>query len=104
MEEWRLCQAQFVDDPGAAILQADRLVAEIMRARGYTGTTAPERLAEMSAAYPKRTSEYRRACEVADRHSEGNASTEDLREGIIEYRALFDDLLGENHEQHERAS
>ena len=90
---WREAQAQFVDDPGGAILNADGLLADVMRARGYPVTDFEQRAADLSVDHPKLVSNYRIAHDVADRHGRGEAGTEDLRRALIRYRELFEDLL-----------
>jgi hypothetical protein len=103
-EQWRLCQSRFVDDPVGALDDADRLVDSIMEARGYPIETERDRLANISAAYPRKTAVYREAREIAVRRSQGRVSTEDLRRAFVRYRELFDELLGGEHEEFKRAS
>jgi len=92
-DRWRLVQARFVDDPGAAVGQADELLGEVMQARGYPVSDFEQRTADLSVHHPKLVSDYRLAHDVADRHARGDAGTEDLRKALIHYRALFEDLL-----------
>jgi hypothetical protein len=94
-EVWRHVQALFVDDPGGATAQADRLVNDVMSARGYPVGDFARRAADISVDHPKVVQHYRAARDIADRQARGSASTEDLRQGMIHYRALFDDLLAE---------
>jgi hypothetical protein len=103
-ERWKLCQAQFVDDPAGAVDEADRLVGEIMSSRGYASDTLDARIADVSAAYPNRAGDYRTACEIVDRYRRDGASTEELRNAFVCYRALFDELLGGRDEELKRAS
>jgi hypothetical protein len=93
-ERWISVQAQFVDDPGAAIRRADGLLAEVMQARGYPVSDFEQRAADLSVDHAKLVSNYRIAHDVAGRHARGEADTEDLRRAMIHYRALFEDLLG----------
>ena len=93
-ERWRDVQAQFVDDPGAAIAQADELLERVMSARGYPMGDFEQRAADLSVDYPKLVSNYRLAHEVAGMHARGETGTEDMRRSLIHYRALFEDLLG----------
>jgi len=90
---WRACQARFVDDPGGAVLEADTLVAEVMRARGYPVGDFERQAADVSVDHPRVVANYRTAHEIAIRQQGGRAGTEDLRNAVIHYRALFDDLL-----------
>jgi hypothetical protein len=92
-DRWRQVQTKFVDDPGAAVGQADELLAEVMRARGYPVSDFEQRTADLSVHHPKLVSDYRIAHDVARRHARGEAGTEDLRKALIHYRALFEDLL-----------
>jgi hypothetical protein len=92
-EVWRHTQALFVDDPKGAIAEADHLVNEVMTTRGYPMADFNQRAADISVDHPIVVEHYRAARAIADRSREGAASTEDLRQAIIHYRALFDDLL-----------
>jgi hypothetical protein len=90
---WRTVQADFVDDPGAAIAQADELIGEAMHARGYPVTDFEQRAADLSVEHPKLVSDYRIAHEVALRHRRGEAGTEDLRRAMLHYRDLFAEVV-----------
>jgi len=92
-DRWRACQARFVDDPGEAVLEADALVADVMRQRGYPVGDFERQAADVSVDHPRVVTEYRAAHDIADRHRNGRAATEDLRAALIHYRTLFDDLL-----------
>jgi hypothetical protein len=94
-ETWRSVQATFVDDPQGSLLQADRLIGEIMTARGYPVSDFDQQAADLSVNHPLVVEHYRAGHEIALRHSQGRASTEDLRQAMIHYRRLFDDLVGE---------
>ena len=90
---WRSVQSRFVDDPKGAVSQADLLVNEVMRARGYPMTDFEQRAADISVTHPHVVGNYRAAHQIALRHQQGHATTEDLRQAMICYRSLFDDLL-----------
>jgi len=90
---WRSTQARFVDEPTAAITEADRLVAEVMRARGYPVGDFEQRAADISVDHPDMLENYRAAHTIALANDRGQASTEDLRQAMVHYRALFEDLL-----------
>lgn len=90
---WTATQARFVDDPGGAVADADRLVGEVMQERGYPVGDFEQRAADVSVDHPQVVSNYRAAHTTAARHSHGQASTEDLRQAMVHYRALFTDLL-----------
>ena len=98
-ERWRSAQAQFVDDPAGATRVADALVAEIMQARGYPVGDFEQRAADVSVDHPRVVEHYRAAHAIAaialrtDRGQADTGDTEDLRQAIVHYRVLFDDLL-----------
>jgi hypothetical protein len=103
-EEWRLTQAEFVDDPAGAVNHADRLVTDIMRTRGYSVDDPYDRVADVCAAYPDHAQSYRDANDIVVRHRRVHASTEDLRAAFVKFRALFDEMLGGQDEELKRAS
>lgn len=90
---WKQTQARFVDDPAASIKEADDLVGAVMKARGYPLEDFELRAADLSVDHPHVVRHYRTAHEIAVRQDRGEASTEDLRQALIHYRALFEDLL-----------
>jgi len=102
--QWLQCQALFVENPTRAVDEADRILTDVIRARGYAADNPDERLADLSAAYPQHFQEYRFADEIMGRHRRGQATTEDLRRAFIHYRALFEDILGGQDEELKRAS
>jgi FtsZ-interacting cell division protein ZipA len=91
--EWAAVQRRFVDDPSTAVTQADRLVTTVMAARGYPMTDAEQREADISVTYPNLVQNYRSARELTQRHVAGQSSTEDLRQAMVYFRSLFDELL-----------
>lgn len=91
--EWKRIQAMFVDDPDGAVAAADRLVTEVMTARGYPIEDFETRAADLSVEHPRVVENYRIARALATRRSRGEAGTEELRQAVVNYRALFDDLL-----------
>jgi hypothetical protein len=92
-DSWRAVQARFVDDPQGAVTEADRLVGEVMAARGYPVGEFEQRVADVSVDHPDVVMNYRAAREIAQLHAAGKANTEDLRQAMVHYRALFRDLL-----------
>ena len=90
---WQADQVHFVDDPAGAVTEADRLVQEVMKARGYPVADFDQRVEDISVDHPDLVQNYRAACDLAERHLRGQASTEDLRKALVYYRGLFDDLL-----------
>lgn len=96
VEEWRTVQTHFVDEPKAAVVEADHLVENVMRDRGYPIADFEQRAADISPDHPGVVQNYRAAHGIASRSERGEASTEDLRQAMVHYRALFTDLLGTN--------
>jgi hypothetical protein len=94
-ERWRTVQADFVDAPETAIIAADDLVREVMASRGYPVADFEQRAADLSVRHPEFVSNYRRAHATSQAHRQQPRSTEELRQAMIHYRALFSDLLGE---------
>jgi hypothetical protein len=92
-DDWREVQAQFVDDPEAAIQRADHLVMEVMQARGYPMADFDQRVADISVDHPREVEHYRVAHGIASRAVGGSVSTEELRQAMVHYRALFEDLI-----------
>jgi hypothetical protein len=93
-EEWNLVQGRFVDDPAIAVNEADSLVNRVMVARGYPVGDFEQRAADVSVTYPAVVQNYRAARAIVLRHGRGEAATEDLRQAMVHYRSLFDELLG----------
>jgi hypothetical protein len=93
VELWQSAQARFVDDPSGATDEADQLVGEVMAARGYPVGDFEQRAADVSVQHPRVVEHYRAAHQIALRNSRGDADTEDLRQALMHYRALFEDLL-----------
>jgi hypothetical protein len=91
--QWHEVQSHFVDDPASSIQDADRLVCEAMAARGYPMTEFESRADDLTVDYPHVVRNYRAAHSIASRGDEGKASTEDLRQALVYYRNLFDELL-----------
>ena len=93
-DEWAAVQRRFVDDPAMAVNEADRLVNRVMNARGYPMADFDQRADDISVNYPTVVQNYRSARDIVVRHSGGRATTEDLRQAMVYYRSLFDELLG----------
>src|SRR5215831_18189647 len=92
---WNEVQARFVDDPRGTVTVADSLVTDVMQARGYPIGEFEQRAADLSVNYPLIVKHYRAAHGITTRHSAGKASTEDLRQAIVHYHLLFQELLEE---------
>ena len=91
--QWRALQSIFVDAPEEAMTEADRLVDQLMQARGYPVADFEQRAADISVDHPRVVDNYRAARHISFRYQRGDATTEDLRKAILYYRSLFDDLL-----------
>ena len=94
---WQEVQARFVEDPLIAVAEADRLVDEVMRERGYPVGNFEQRAADISVDHPKVVEHYRAARAIAHRARQGKTTTEELRQAMVHYRVLFEDLLIEPH-------
>jgi hypothetical protein len=92
---WRRVQAQFVDQPGAAVHAADELVGDVMRDRGYPMHSSEDQADLISVDHPEVVEHYRAGHAIAEAHARNAASTEDLRQAFLRYRSLFAELLGE---------
>jgi hypothetical protein len=90
---WRETQTRFVDDPGAAVAEADRLIELVMSERGYPVDDFEEQAADLSVDHPEVVENYREAHAVAVARTHGEAETEDLRRALVCYRSLFERLL-----------
>jgi len=93
-ESWRDAQARFVDSPRDSVRDADRLVIVVMRERGYPIDDFDTRAADLSVDYPNVVQNYRSARDISQANDRGEASTEDLRQAMVHYRSLFQELLG----------
>jgi hypothetical protein len=92
--EWRDVQARFVDEPPAAIDEADDLIGRVMQDRGYPVADFDQRVADISVGHGSVVEHYRAAHAIASRADDARTSTEELRQAMVHYHALFDDLLG----------
>jgi hypothetical protein len=103
-EQWAFVQKKFVDDPKGAVNEADRLVTEVMNARGYPMSEFNQRADDISVNYPDAVGNYRGAHDIVVRHGRGQASTEDLRKAMVHFRSLFDELLGKSGVAHKEVA
>ncbi|MGA8742153.1 MAG: hypothetical protein WB561_13295 [Terracidiphilus sp.] len=92
-KKWESVQSRFVDSPKGAVTEADDLVSSVMEARGYPVTAFDQRAADISVDHPRVVENYRSAHEIALRLRKDQATTEDLRTGMIHYRSLFEELV-----------
>ena len=93
LRQWQVTQGRFVDDPTGAVSEADNLVQQAMRDRGYPVDDFEQRAADISVEHPEVVEKYRTANGIARASERGEASTEDLRHSVRHYRALFVELL-----------
>jgi len=84
--------------------EADRLVTEVMNARGYPMSEFNQRADDISVNYPDAVGNYRGAHDIVVRHGRGQASTEDLRKAMVHFRSLFDELLGKSGVAHKEVA
>jgi hypothetical protein len=93
IDQWQAVQRDFVDDPATSIQRADTLVCDVMRARGYPVSDFEHRAEDISVDHPNVVQNFRAAHAITERHQHGEAGTEDLRQGLVYYRNLFEELL-----------
>lgn len=93
--QWERIQERFVDEPSLSIREANRLVADVMAARGYPVTDFDTQVNDLSVNYPALAENYRSAHAVYLRNELGSAGTEELRQAVVFYRGVFSELLEE---------
>jgi FtsZ-interacting cell division protein ZipA len=97
---WSDVQAQFVDEPSTAVRNADRLVVEVMSARGYpVQEDFDQRADDLSVRHPEVTQRYREARRIAQANEDGTVDTEDLRQAVTSYRSLVLALLADDEDR-----
>jgi hypothetical protein len=97
---WTDIQTRFVDAPDRTIAEADELVTRLVTDRGYPTGDYDDRIAQLSVEHARTLDNYRAAHDIHLRFERGEASTEELRQALVHYRALFADLLGEEPVRH----
>jgi len=95
IDSWSKIQARFVDGPGSAVTDADQLLTDVMSTRGYPVSDFEQRANDISVDHPLVLENYRAAHQSALRQSKGQADTEDLRQAMIHFRTLFEELVNE---------
>jgi len=106
--EWQMTQAEFVDEPLAAMQKSDRLIREVMKAKGYPVEDFEQRVADISVDYPELVADYRGLHLIALKGANEAVNTEEMRQAMIHGRALFENLVNKEahmedvHEQHEK--
>ena len=93
LQKWRATQNRFVDDPAGATAEADALVADVMRERGYPIDDFDQRATDISVDHPGVAESYREAHAISKANEQGLAGTDDLRQAFKHYRSLFAELL-----------
>ena len=93
LQSWQSVQTRFVDDPRGAVADADSLIQSVMAERGYPVDDFDQRAADLSVDHPQVVENYRHGHRLAQASADGNDSTEDLRQAMRHYRALFDELV-----------
>jgi hypothetical protein len=91
--EWQATQAEFVDEPLISIQKADRLIREVMKAKGYPVEDFEQRAADISVDYPELVTDYRGLHMIAVKDEDDQVSTEEMRQAMVHGRALFENLV-----------
>ena len=102
--EWQTVQSRFLDHPEAAVTEADDLIAALLEARGYPKDSFEQRAADVSVLYPGVMENYRAAHAIAVRPYRGEESTEKLRTALIQYRAIFDQIVQDQSPQEKKSA
>jgi hypothetical protein len=95
LARWTTIQQQFVDSPAEAVADGQSLITTVMADRGYPTEDVPQIMADLSVDHASTLGHFRTAQDISGRVADGTASTEDLRQAMVHYRALFQELLGE---------
>jgi hypothetical protein len=93
--DWQRVQEHFVDSPQSAVAEADNLLIRVMKDRGYPTEDYDQQVADLSVEHAGTIDRYRTAHDIRGRADAGHATTEDLRQAMVHYRALFAELLGD---------
>lgn len=93
--EWNEAKTVFVDSPPEAVLRADRVLANIMKTKGYPMADFDRRHEDLTVDHRDVARHYLAGHEITERHSRGDASTEDLRQAMMHYEALFERLVAD---------
>jgi hypothetical protein len=91
--KWVEIQADFVDQPAESVERANGLINEVMEARGFPTAEYEQRASDISVIYPELVTNYRNAHTISEKARQDGVSTEDLRQAIVDYRSLFEELL-----------
>ena len=90
---WRASQAEFVDEPLVALQKADRIIHEVMKAKGYPVEDFEQRVADISVEYPELVTDYRGLHLIAVKEDDEEVSTEEMCQAMVHGRALFENLV-----------
>jgi len=93
--EWQKTQTEFVDEPLTALQKADRLIQDVMKARGYPVEDFEQRAADISVDYPELVTDYRGLHLIAVKEKDEEVSTEEMRQAMVHGRALFENLISQ---------
>lgn len=104
LREWNTIEGRFVDRPMTAVVQADELITTIMRTRGYPIADFEKYANLLSVEYPRIVEHYRAGHKAIESRAPGTTSTEELRQAMLHYRTLFDELVGTRGRDVERPS
>lgn len=96
IKEWRTTQAEFVDEPLFALQKADRIIREVMKARGYPVEDFEQRVADISVDYPELVTDYRGLHLIAVKEEDEQVSTEEMRKAMVHGRDLFERLVSKD--------
>src|SRR5437763_7692702 len=94
-DEWRGVEARFIERPTTAVVEADELIADVMRTRGYPISDFEKHAALLSVKHPRVVEHYRAGHEIITRPLRPGESTEELRQAVLHYRALFEELVAD---------
>jgi hypothetical protein len=92
--DWNRLEMRFLERPTTAVVEADELIADIMRTRGYPMGDFERHAASLSVSHPGIVEHFRAGHSAIDANRDGKSSTEELRQAMLHYRALIDELLG----------
>jgi hypothetical protein len=101
--EWQNTQTEFVDEPLTALQKADRLIRDVMKARGYPVEDFEQRAADISVDYPELVTDYRGMHLIAVKEQEDEVGTEEMRQAMVHGRALFENLIRQEPSEEEVA-
>ena len=92
-DEWREVKALFVDSPKESVLHADRLIANVMKTKGFPMADFDRRYEDLTVNHGDVARHYREGHSLVERHESGSGDTEDLRQAMKHYDALYDEML-----------